>query len=135
MKRAIVGLMIMVFCVGCASVSNVGSSAWRKTRSLFGGGGKPEAKKVTVETYPSRTTISTLEQPKMQVQTQPKKVEVQPRPTVESVPPQTGPKVEKKIDRENLPPEERRVQEQIDRTVENLQKKHKGGGIMGIFGR
>jgi hypothetical protein len=135
MKRAIVGLMIMVFCVGCAGVSNVGSSAWRKTRSLFGGGGKPEAKKVTVETYPSRTTISTLEQPKMQVQTQPKKVEVQPRSTVERVSPQSGPEVEKKVDRENLPPEERRVEEQIDRTVEKLQKKHKGGGIMGIFGR
>lgn len=132
MNRVIVCLLIVTFGSGCASVSNVSSGAWRKTKSLFGGGDEPEMKKVTVETYPSRTTISTLEQPKMQVQTQPVQVQVQPQAAVDRIPPQPAAE-EEKIDLEKLTPEERRLQEKIDRTVERLRKKHKGGGLMGIF--
>lgn len=134
MKRIIVCLVGVLLCAGCASVSDVSSNTWRKTKSLFGGGGdKPEGKKVTLETYPSRTTVSTLEQPKMEVKTQPTKVQVKVRTAADKVPPPSGPQEEKKPDRENLTPAERRLQEKIDRDVERLHKKHKGGGIMGIL--
>ena len=140
MKNLLIGIFVVLLSVGCGSVSRVGSGAWHKTKALFGHGDEEtKTQKVTVETYPSRTTISTLDQPKIQVKTQPKKVEVQVQPLakqepatgtqgVEQVPAQEG-----KADRKNLSPEERRLQEKIDRDVERLRKKHGHRGFMGIF--
>ena len=135
MNRIVACGLVVFLCVGCASVSEMSSATWQKTKSLFGAGdGEPKGKKVTLETYPSRTTVSTLEQPKMQVQTKPTKVEVQPRTAPPSVAPETVPQQDPaKPDRANLSPAERRLEERIDRKVEELRKKHKSGSLMGIF--
>ncbi len=124
--------LIIVFCLGCAGVSKTSSSAWRKTKSVFGIESQPEDRKITVETYPQRTVVSTKDSPNMQVKTEPKKVEVQTRPDTVSTQPSTT-SVEPETDQENLTPEERALQEKIDEKVEELRRKHSGGGLFGIF--
>lgn len=160
MKQAITTVMILVLSTACATVSDMGSGAWRKTKSLFGAGEeKTGVQKITVERYPSRTVISTVEQPEMQVQTKPQKVQVQPRATLESLPAQAGtPEGEAStraettrerrrarvpltgprhgpvpLKRAGVAPDERRLQEKIDRTVEELRRKHQRQRMWGIF--
>ncbi len=160
MRYTITAIMILVLSSGCATVSDVGSSAWRRTKSLFGAGEEETAiQKTTVETYPSRTVISTLEQPEMRVETKPEKVQVQPRGTLETAPSQIAgqqdetrsgaetPRAKRRQPGPVMGPtqgpvplkgaqvdrEERSVQEKIDRTVEELRKKHQRQRIWGIF--
>ncbi len=132
MYRIAAILLITLFCSGCAGVSKTTSSTWGKTKSLFGLGGEKPERKITVDTYPSRTVVSTQQNPNMEVKTQPEKVEVEVLPPPSAVVTQEAPP-EQETERADLSPEERRLQEEIDETVKELRKKHSGGGLFGIF--
>ena len=149
MKNLAAVLVLLLCFSGCSSVKKVSSNAWGSTKSLFGMGEPKQPKKVTVETYQSRTVVSTVEQPEMQVKTEPKKVEVQPlvpsaqEASTETAAPATSatpatPAASQSSstetpDRANLSPSERRLQEEIDRKVDNIRQKHSNPGLMGIF--
>jgi len=131
MRQLAAAILILFFCAGCGGVS----SAWKKTKSTIGlGGDEPRTHKVTVETYPERTTVSTLENPDMEVQTKPTREQVEVRPSVTTPSVQTdGTSESAQPDREDLSPEERRLEEKIDEQVEELRRKHGRDGIWGIF--
>jgi len=130
-KTLTVALALLLCFSGCSSVKKISSNAWGDTKSLFGVGEPKQPKKVTVETYQSRTVVSTVEQPKMQVKTEAKKVEVQPQvpaaPSASQAPSTETP------DRANLSPDESRVQNEIDQKVNELRRKHSNPGLMGVF--
>ncbi|HOE09883.1 MAG TPA: hypothetical protein PLQ35_03655 [bacterium] len=152
MKNLAAVLVLLLCFSGCSSVKKISSNTWGGAKSLFGMGEPKQPKKVTVETYQSRTVVSTVEQPEMQVQTEPKKVEVQPlvpsaqetstepaapatsaAPTVPAAPAASQAPTTETPDRANLSPDERRLQEEIDRKVNDIRHKHSNPGLMGVF--